>query len=136
MAAWLALIPWSDVIKAAPAIAKSASELWTSVTNKKPSADKVSDASRPQEATTANSITALELKLIQVETKAGAFEAELDALKNQMLTSSQLIKELADQNTQLISRIDLNRKQMAWLSIAVAVALGLAVVALVLAVAL
>jgi len=43
------------------------------------------------------------------------------SLHEQMLASSELIKALADQNAQLIHRIETNRVRVLWLSAATAV---------------
>ena len=39
-------------------------------------------------------------------------------LNQQMLASSELIKELAEQNAQLVKRIEANRKRTLWLAAA------------------
>ena len=46
-------------------------------------------------------------------------------LHGQMLASSELIKELAEQNAQLVKRIEANRKRTLWLA-AATLALGIA----------
>lgn len=43
-------------------------------------------------------------------------EVALDDLHAQMLASSELIKALADQNTQLVKRIEANRIRVFWLA--------------------
>ena len=47
-----------------------------------------------------------------------------------MLSSSELIKALADQNTELVKRAEANRIRLLWLSAAVVVAGALAAVSL------
>ncbi len=49
-------------------------------------------------------------------------------LQEQMLASSELIKALAEQNTQLILRIETQRRRMAWLAGAL-VLIGMAALA-------
>jgi hypothetical protein len=46
-----------------------------------------------------------------------ATEAAVADLRQQMLASSELIKELAEQNTQLIKRVETNRKRLLWLAV-------------------
>lgn len=121
MAAWLALIPWPEVIKAAPAIAKKASELLGGFNNRK-SGGTASGPSGSPESAKQISTTALELKVVKLETRIGDIKREVDSLDEKMMESSQLIKELADQNAQLITRVDQNRKQIFWLGVAVVVA--------------
>jgi hypothetical protein len=47
-----------------------------------------------------------------------------------MITSSELIKALAEQNGQLIARIDTMRRRGAWLAVGLVVALVVALIAL------
>ena len=53
-------------------------------------------------------------------------EAVFSDLHNQMLASSELIKALADQNAQLIKRIEVNRVRVLWLAAAI---VGMAIAA-------
>ena len=50
------------------------------------------------------------------QAQLAAAEAKLTDLHEQMLVSSELIKALADQNTQLIKRIEVNRIRVLWLA--------------------
>jgi hypothetical protein len=59
-------------------------------------------------------------------------EAAVSDLQSQMLESSELIKALADQNAQLIQRIEANRVRTLWLSAATAVVAMAALLGLVL----
>ncbi|MEO7387612.1 MAG: hypothetical protein ABIX37_11800 [Gammaproteobacteria bacterium] len=109
---WLAvlrLVPWSDVIANAPKVAESAKKLWTTVS--RPSAPPLSVPRLPAEG---NSIATLRAEVSSLE----AAVAELHA---QMLASSEVIKALAEQNTQLVARIETNRRRMLWLAGTVAV---------------
>ena len=129
---WLTVlqaVPWSEVISNAPKVAESAKRLWTTVARKgapapspmPPGAAPVAD--EPQD----NAVAGLQHKLV-------ALESAVADLHAQMLASSQLVKDLAEQNTQLIARIELNRRRTAWLVVAVAlsaavsIACGLALV--------
>ena len=62
-------------------------------------------------------------------------EVAIADLHNQMLASSELIKILADQNTQLIKRMEVNRIRVVWLAGATVVFGIIAVLSLILAVA-
>jgi uncharacterized protein involved in exopolysaccharide biosynthesis len=53
-----------------------------------------------------------------LEARAAALEAAVSDLHRQMLASSELIKELAEQNAQLVKRIEANRKRTLWLGVA------------------
>jgi len=117
---WLAVlqsVPWSEVINNAPKVADGARKLWNAVARKS-SQPEVSDASaQPAVALESQPLAALEARTITLE-------AAVSDLHGQMLASSELIKELADQNAQFIQRIETNRLRLLWLSAATAL-LGL-----------
>jgi hypothetical protein len=99
---WLAvlkIVPWKEVISNAPAVADGAKKLWNNV-GKKPAAPA---------APASEVIAALQARLT-------ATEAATADLHNQMLASSELIKKLAEQNTQLIKRVEANRLRVVWLT--------------------
>jgi hypothetical protein len=124
---WLTVlqsVPWTDVLKNAPKVAEGAKKLWNSVGKKPPDAalpEPALPASSPPEA---QAVAALELRV-------GGMAAAIADLHAQMLASSELIKALAEQNAQLIKRIESNRVRWLWLAGAVVVASILAVGALV-----
>ena len=51
-----------------------------------------------------------------LERQLGALEVTVSDLHEQMRESSELIKALADQNTQLIKRVEVNRRRLLWLA--------------------
>ena len=108
---WLAvlkIVPWKDVISNAPAVADAAKKLWNNV-GKKPSGQApVVEQTEAQPPSDTEIIAALQARLASMET------ATAD-LHNQMLASSALIKTLAEQNTQLIKRVEANRLRLVWL---------------------
>ena len=115
---WLAIlqsVPWTDVISNAPKVADGAKKLWKTV-GKKTAAPGTAAATTetPTLATQAARIAALETRSAE--------------LHNQMLASSELINALAEQNAQLIKRIEANRVRVLWLSVVV---VGLVVMVLV-----
>lgn len=128
---WLAvlkIVPWKDVISNAPAVADAAKKLWNNV-GKKPS-----DQAPVIEQTAAHPpsdnavIATLQARLAAVETAAAE-------LHSQMLVSAELIKTLAEQNTQLVKRVEANRLRVMWLGastlvIGVVAAVGLSLVLL------
>lgn len=122
---WLSIlrsVPWSQVISNAPKVADGAKKLWNAVA-KKSSAQKVSDASLPPSATSeSQTLAALEIRVM-------ALEAAVADLHSQMLASSELIRELADQNAQLIQRIEINRVRVLWLGSVVSVTIMVVLVA-------
>ncbi len=122
---WLVIlknVPWTDVIRNAPAVAEGAKKLWKTVSKQSPSAEDLT--SSDQVAVSPESQTSIAL-----DARIQALEAEVGDLHEQMLAATELIKTLADQNTQLIQRIEANRKRVLWFSaativIAVIVLLG------------
>ncbi len=112
--AWLAVlksVPWSEVISNVPKVADGAMKLWNAVARKSPLPE-VSDAS------TQPAVSLEPQRMAALQVRAVTFEAAVSDLHGQMLASSELIKELADQNAQLIQRIETNRLRMLWLSAA------------------
>ncbi|QDL38239.1 hypothetical protein [Rhodoferax sediminis] len=124
----LKTIPWADVISTAPIVVDGAKKLWSSVGKKPAPPELAPAASPPVSSPEAQAIAAL-------ETRIAALEVEASDLHGQMVASSELIKALAEQNTQLISRIETSRVRLLWLAVANVViaviavgALGLAIV--------
>lgn len=120
---WLTVlqsVPWADVVSNAPKVAAGAKKLWNAV-GKKPSA--------PSSAVTEGPITlSPEAQAISaLEARIGELQAASAELQGQMIASSELIKALAEQNTQLILRIETMRLRIWWLAGAFAV-IGLAAV--------
>ncbi len=126
----LKLVPWVEVIKNAPAIADGAKKLWTTVGGSTPLRDApagtdVVAADAAAAADPASAVTALQARVVHAE----AAVAELQA---QMQASSELIKALAEQNAELVRRVEMNRSRTTWLFglllvVAVIAGFGLAV---------
>lgn len=119
---WLVMlqsVPWTDVIRNAPKVADAAKKLWSTVSG------------RPDQ-TSVNSPFPDEPPKSQpgLEARVAALQETVSDLHNQMLASSELIKVLAEQNAQLIARIETNRVRMLWLSIAGGVTSVIAIVSL------
>lgn len=113
---WLTVlkaVPWAEVISNSPKVAEGAKKLWESVARK----------TRQQEASVAtevspppgdSAVAPLAARLVRLEKDAAE-------LREQMIASSDLIKSLAEQNAQLIGRIEANRIRTFWLTVLVAV---------------
>lgn len=120
---WLALlkgVPWAGVISTAPLVADGARQLWKAVSKKPPSPEPVTARPTPPHPAGSPEIAALEARV-------AALDSALSDLHAQMLKSSELINALAEQNTQLIRRVETNRVRTLWLA-------GLAAVGAVLAI--
>ena len=126
---WLAVlqsVPWSEVIKNAPKVADGAKKLWNAVTNK-------SAPLNPPFAT-AQTASSPELQTIAaLQANVAVMASALSDLQGQMLASSELIKELAEQNTQLITRVEANRARVRWLALVAVLTTVTSVIAMVLA---
>lgn len=107
----LKTIPWTDVISTAPVVVDGAKKLWNSVGKKPPH-----PAPLPSSDSVATTPT-----LGALQARVAALEAEAADLHGQMVRSSELIKALAEQNTQLIRRIETSRVRLLWLAVATAV---------------
>ena len=111
---WLTIlksVPWTEVIKNAPKVAEGAKKLWNAV-GKQRAADEAAEAGAPPAAShEPHTLEAL-------EARAAVLEKAVSDLNQQMLASSELIKELAEQNAQLVKRIEANRKRTLWLAAA------------------
>lgn len=105
----LKMVPWRDVISNAPKVADGAKKLWSAVAKKPPAAELASASAQPALSPEAQSIAMLQAQL-------AAAQAQISDLHNQMLESSELLQALADQNTQLIKRVEVNRIRVLWLA--------------------
>ncbi|MDY7573019.1 hypothetical protein [Actimicrobium sp. CCI2.3] len=103
----LQAVPWADVISNAPKVAEGAKKLWNSVGKKS-----VPPVSVNASATQAMTPAAL------VDARLAATEAAVLALNEQMIASSALIRDLAEQNGQLVRRVDANWRKARWLCLA------------------
>ena len=101
---WLAIltaVPWAEVVKKAPEVAESAKKLWNTLAKKYPK-------SKSEVRTERTVFTSKDQEISWLKDRLTAIETTNSELHNQMLTSAELIKALADQNTQLIKRVELN----------------------------
>ena len=104
----LKMVPWGDVIENAPKVASGAKKLWQTVGKRPvvspaaPPAPEVLRAESPAVAALQSQVAELQLAVAD--------------LHQQMLASSELIQSLAQQNTQLIKRVEVNRVRLLWLA--------------------
>jgi hypothetical protein len=107
----LSNIPWGQVVENAPKVAEGAVKLWNSVTNRKKQ-----DAIQDKQAAAEDAPSEAE----RMKARLLALEDSISSLQDQMQASSALIKDLAEQNTQLVQRIELNRVRLVRYSVATA----------------
>ena len=114
---WLVVlksVPWTDVVRNAPKVADGAKKLWNAIGKQSPVMERDASTENPAALPEDQAIIKLQMHLATVE-------AATADLHEQMLASSELIKVLADQNTQLVQRIEANRVRVLWLTGAIAV---------------
>lgn len=104
----LSNIPWGQVVENAPKVADGAARLWNAVTRKK--SDQSPDANANTKAGT---------DVVPSETEV--LMKRLEAMEEQMRASAELIKALAEQNTQLVRKIELNSVRLRRLASATAI---------------
>lgn len=124
----LKTVPWSEVIHAAPQVAGTARRLWDTVARKSGGVAGVAPDPMMQDEPQEDFFGTL---VMRVEKN----EMSLADLRTQMLQASEIIANMADQNAQLIAKMDSARDRILWLSVATGVSsiLALVAVALVLA---
>lgn len=105
----LQAVPWGQVIDNAPKVVEGAKKFWSAVA-RNPPAEEGEVVDLPPELDEGAAVRSLKKRLVVLE-KSNA------DLHQQMLASSELIKTLADQNAQLIKRIEANRKRMTLLTL-------------------
>ncbi len=115
----LKLVPWTDVIKNAPAVADGAKKLWKSVGKTPP---RKAGEAPPVPASVLSALPESQA-IVLLERQLGALEVTVAELHEQMRESSELIKALADQNTQLIKRVEVNRRRI-WAVVGLLLMLG------------
>jgi hypothetical protein len=111
----LKMVPWSDVISNAPMVADGAKKLWSTVAKKTGTAAAAEAEAAPSAA---HDLPAAEL-LAHLQAQLARQDARIGELHQQMLSSSELIQSLAEQNTQLVQRVEANRVRVRWLTLAV-----------------
>jgi len=98
----LSNIPWAQVVENAPKVAEAAGKLWNRATKR--------DAETTEKLAAQSRRPASEAEFLK--RRVDSLEEALKTLQDEMQASSQLIKELAEQNTLLVQRIELNRLKL------------------------
>lgn len=101
----LSNIPWGQVVENAPKVADGALKLWDAVTRRKKQ-----DSSQNKHPAMATDATPSEADILKA--RLLRLDEDVKSLQDQMQASSELIKALAEQNTQLVQRIELNRVRL------------------------
>lgn len=130
---WLSVlqaVPWSEVISNAPKVAEGARKLWKSVGDRDAEDSTVPAAS----AADVGGAAPADAAMAQLLNRTRHLERAVEDLHQQLQQSTELIKTLAEQNTQLVARAEMNRvrAQRALVLAAAATVLSLGALALVL----
>lgn len=107
--AMLQMVPWGEVIKNAPKVADGAVKLWNSVSKKQP----LEDAGEVTDVIVGNDSATVE----QLQQQLHGVENAIAELQAEMVQSTEVIKDLAKQNAQLIAQVEANRKAVVILGV-------------------
>lgn len=123
----LSNVPWGQVIDAAPKVAEGATKLWGAVTRRKKN-----DADlAPQASAGATGGDVPDDSLQRLRADVQVLQASVGDLREELLSATGLIKQLADQNTVLVQRVELHRRRLALVSYLTAGAVTMLVLAVV-----
>lgn len=108
----LKMVPWGDVIENAPKVAQGARHLWKTVgkSSGPTSQDGTDAASGPDQGNAELSLPEVQRQLAGVQSQLGVLQAQNLELHEQVQSCARLITSLADQNTQLINRVEWHRR--------------------------
>ncbi len=114
-------VPWSDVISNAPKVAEGAKGLWDRVA-KKAGIDAAPDSASPTQDITPST------ELEQLHAELAGLSQGQQQLAAQLVSATELINTLAQQNQNLVQRVDRLQSRMRWLlALALLALAGLAV---------
>lgn len=102
----LSKIPWGQVVENAPKIADGAAKLWNTVAHRRKQ-----DPRHSEQSTAAPDEHPSESDVLKA--RVLTLEDGVKCLYDQMQASSELIKALAEQNAQLVQRVELIRTRLA-----------------------
>ena len=118
-AGWLSLLqklPWSEVLVNAPAVAQGARKLWGTVAGKvadpAPEVPPATQADAPAADPAFASRVDLDAAIVRID----AAEAAVADLRRQLLVSSELLSQLAQQNAQLIEQVQALGLRLRWMA--------------------
>ena len=130
--AWLKVlksVPWSEVIAAAPQVANGARRLWDTVGRKQGAPGAMAEEAIMPAQTMGDDGVAMLVTHIEQQ------DAAIAQMHNQLRDASKLITELADQNAQLIAKMEAARGRLQVVGVIAASGLLVSFVSLVLVLA-
>lgn len=113
----LAQVPWGQVIDAAPKVAEGASRLWKNVKRRGQEDEATVEEILERSAADADSPDRSEA-LQALGAQVQRLQQDVADLREEMQAATGLIKDLAEQNTALVQRIELNRRKLQRLTVA------------------
>lgn len=118
----LKLVPWSDVIEAAPDLVRGARRIFAHSQDLSAGAEAEAQAAAAAVTPTADPVATLQAQLQQVS-------AQVEALARQQQDSAALIESLTEHNARLVEAVQALRLRQRWLTAGIAT-LAVAVLAL------
>ena len=116
------VIPWADVVSAAPTVVKGAKKLWSSVKTEDTEAPPREEYAGQPATPESEALSALDDRLHTLDRRIGT-------LGQEVVASSELITSLAEQNSRLVAAVEILRLRtrvlMLW-----CIALGIGLLAL------
>jgi hypothetical protein len=116
---WLAafkVIPWKEVVTAAPSILEGTRKLWNSVSHTEQRAPAPAEPAREAGSAGAD-------RLAAIDTRVGALEARTTEIAREAVSSANLMRSLAEQNAQLVNAVEILRRRtrrLIWASLVLA----------------
>lgn len=123
---WLSIlsnVPWKEVISNAPKVADGAKKLWKVMAKNPDTATGEGPENLQSHAPETQTIETLDLRIRDLKT-------EISTLNQALSASSEIIKALAEQNTQLIGSIEIFRGRVWRLALVTIISFVTALVAL------
>lgn len=111
----LKLVPWGEVISNAPKVAEGARKLWGTVAKKPEAATSSVIVTIDPHQDAARAITLLQQQL-------QAQQQTIDGLTQQVQDATSVVQQLAEQNMEIIARMERQRVQLRWLSVLAVIA--------------
>jgi hypothetical protein len=121
---WLAAafkaIPWREVVTSAPSIVEGTKRLWSSVSRTEKQPSPANEQSNESTSTGSDQLSAIEARL-------SALEARTTQIAREAVTSTELIKSLAEQSAQLVQAVEILRlrtRKLVWFAVVLGLATG------------
>jgi len=128
-------LSWKNALSLAPALVESGRKLWERVASRRAPSVSPRPGSTPPATSAADSLSALEVKLLGAEQRLAQLEEEAAASLDVVRSITQQQSQLAEQHAELVQAVDalLSRTRLlGWAGVALAVAfVALLVVAIV-----